>query len=146
MEMFGRVKLQRVTRRQAFVRRTCALVLSATTNLPALGWPRIVVPPNKGSGTASSGRAASPRSWTRSSLWPSPLFQRRNMKAKSMTTIDAVPVIEKMLAKGDFGKKKRRALQLAVMALSESKIAANLAENSKVRRTPKVIRKNAEVA
>jgi hypothetical protein len=41
------------------------------------------------------------------------------MKAKNMTMSDAIPVIMKIIKKGDFGNRKHRALELAVSALSK---------------------------
>ena len=43
------------------------------------------------------------------------------MKAKNMTKVDAIPVIQKMLERGDFGKRKRRALEFALAALRSSR-------------------------
>jgi hypothetical protein len=39
------------------------------------------------------------------------------VKAKDMTKRDAIEVLEKMLKKGDFRKRKRRALEIAVSDL-----------------------------
>jgi len=36
------------------------------------------------------------------------------VKAKNMTKRDAIPVLEKILKKGDFGKRKRKALEIAI--------------------------------
>jgi hypothetical protein len=45
------------------------------------------------------------------------MAKEQKVKVKNMTNADAIPVLAKILEKGDFGKRKRRALELGISAL-----------------------------
>lgn len=63
------------------------------------------------------------------------------VKAKNMTRLDAIPVLEKIAKKGNFGKRKNRALQIAIDELRHKTWNRN-PQNPNRKSSPRALRRS----